>query len=177
MIIAGEIAKQSGTNQIMKEKEEKREFWPLVLLPLQDIFGALPWVHYIHNIYHFEAREVRSPTLQTVSKSKLKRKSYSHCKKIAPSWKENFAHLNPRCETPSWHTSGISHGPNQFLHSANQGAKISHTTIQGAKFIPTCENHSSRCEFSKRQFRTQLFKVQKFSHHAKHLSGTRVPPP
>ena len=80
------------------------------------------------------------------------------------------------CETPSWHTSGILHSPSQFSHSVNQGAKISHTTIQGAKFIPTCENHSSRCEFSKRQFRTPLFKVRKFLHHAKHLSGTRVPP-
>ena len=29
--------------------------------------------------------------------------------------------------------------------SSNQGAKISHTTFQGAKFIPRCENLSSRC--------------------------------
>ena len=77
------------------------------------------------------------------------------------------------CETPSWHTSGISHSPNQFSHSANQGAKISHDTVQSAKFIPTCENHSSRCEFSKRQFRTPLFKVRNTSlahecHHFKY---------
>ncbi|RVW20559.1 hypothetical protein CK203_111443 [Vitis vinifera] len=59
--------------------------------------------------------------------------------------KQNFAHLNPRCEnfapceTLSWHTSGISHSPNQFSNSANQGAKISHTTIQGAKIFVPCE--------------------------------------
>ena len=81
------------------------------------------------------------------------------------------------CETPSWHTSGISHSPNQFSYSVNQGAKILHNTVQGAKFIPTCENHSPRCEFSKRLFRTPLFKVRKFLHHVKHLSGTRVPSP
>ena len=33
---------------------------------------ALPGVHCIHTIYRFEAREVRSPTLQTVCKSELK---------------------------------------------------------------------------------------------------------
>ena len=45
-----------------------------------------------------------------------------------------------------WHTSAISHTSSQFSHRAKQGAKISvqgalvsHTTIQGAKFIPTCE--------------------------------------
>ena len=80
MIIAGGTAKQ-----LMKEKEEKREFWPLVLLPLWDIFGALPGVHFIHTIYCFEAWEVRNPTLQTVFKSELKRKIYGHYKKTAPS--------------------------------------------------------------------------------------------
>ncbi|KAL6321207.1 hypothetical protein AAG906_015551 [Vitis piasezkii] len=39
---------------------------------LHDTFRALPRVHFIHTIYHFEAREVRSPTLQTICKLKLK---------------------------------------------------------------------------------------------------------
>ena len=38
----------------------------------EDKFGALSGVHFIHTIYRFEAREVRSPTLQTVCKSELK---------------------------------------------------------------------------------------------------------
>ena len=46
----------------------------------EDKFGALSGVHFIHTIYRFEAREVRSPTLQTVCKSELKRKSYDHLK-------------------------------------------------------------------------------------------------
>ena len=108
---------------MMKEKEEKREFWPLVLLPVWDIVRALSRLHCIHTIYRFEAWEVRSPTLQTVSKSELKRKSYGHCKKTAE-LKENFALCESRCETPSWHTSGISHSPNQFSHCAKQLAKF-----------------------------------------------------
>ena len=143
MIIAGGTAKQ-----LMKEKEEKREFWPLVLLPLWDIFGALPRVHFIHTIYRFEAREVRSPMLQTVSKSELKRKSYGHCKKTGPSW------------------AGISHTTIQGANSSVHCARISHTSNQRAKlelqranfplFLPTpheifsfryfCINfHSSPC--------------------------------
>ena len=88
MIIAGGTAKQLGVlskKKLMKEKEEKREFWPLVLLPVWDIFRALSRVHFIHTIYCFEAREVRSPTLQTMSKSELKQKSYGHCNKTAMS--------------------------------------------------------------------------------------------
>ena len=85
---------------------------------------------------------------------------------------ENFAHHCSRYETPSWHTSVISHTSRPFSHRANQGAKISHTSIQGAKFIPVCV---TRCKFPKCQFRTPLFKVRKFSHSAKSTSGTRVP--
>ncbi|RVW22891.1 hypothetical protein CK203_107856 [Vitis vinifera] len=48
-------------------------------------------------------------------------------------------HCNSRCETPSWHTSAISHTSRPFSHRANQGTKISHTSIQGAKFTPVCE--------------------------------------
>nr|CAN74209.1 hypothetical protein VITISV_039019 [Vitis vinifera] len=38
-----------------------------------------------------------------------------------------------------------------------------------------CEILSPRCEFSKHQFRTPLFKVRKISHHAKYSPGTQVP--
>ena len=50
-------------------------------------FRVLPRVHFIHNIYRFEAWEVRSPTLQTFCKSKLKWRSYGHLKTTAPSWR------------------------------------------------------------------------------------------
>ena len=39
---------------------------------LFDTFGALLEVHLLHTICHFESREVRNPTLQTVRESKLK---------------------------------------------------------------------------------------------------------
>ena len=166
MIIAGGIAK------MMKEKEEKREFWLLVLLPLWDIFGALSQVHFIHTIYRFEAWEVRSPTLQMVSKSELKRKSYGHykkttlsCKKISHRAKQGAkilhcanqgakilhcanqgAKIFAPCKTTSWHTSAISHTSSQFLHRAKQGAKISHNAKLSAKLDSRCEILILRCE-------------------------------
>ena len=57
----------------------------IIYSEFEDKFRGLSGVHCIHNIYFFEAQEVRSPTLQTVSESELKRKSYGHCKKTAPS--------------------------------------------------------------------------------------------
>ena len=52
-----------------------------------DTFRAVSGVHFMHTICRFKAREVRSPTLQTVHKSELKWRSYGHWKQIAPSWK------------------------------------------------------------------------------------------
>ena len=54
---------------------------------LLDTFRELHGVHFMHIIFLFEAREVRSPTLQTMHKSKLKWRSYSHWNPVAPSWK------------------------------------------------------------------------------------------
>ena len=64
--------------------------------------------------------------------------------------------------------------PIQGANSSVQSVEISHTSIQGAKLIPRCEIPCSKCESSKCNFRTPLFKVRKFSHHAKHPPGTRV---
>ena len=43
-----------------------------ICFKFEDKFGALSRVHFIHTIYHSEARKVRSPTLQKVCKSELK---------------------------------------------------------------------------------------------------------
>ena len=51
----------------------------------EDKFGALSGVHIIHSIYPFEAREVKSPTLQMVYKLEMKGRSYGHLKTSAPS--------------------------------------------------------------------------------------------
>ena len=52
---------------------------------LLDTFRVLPRVHFMHTICRFEAREVRSPTLQTVRELELKRRSYGHLKTTASS--------------------------------------------------------------------------------------------
>ena len=51
-------------------------------------FGALPEVHFLHSIYHFKAREVRNPYLQTVCDLDLKRRSYDHLKTTMQNWTE-----------------------------------------------------------------------------------------
>ncbi|RVW72114.1 hypothetical protein CK203_054778 [Vitis vinifera] len=110
-----------GDAKMMKEKEEKREFWTL-----------------------------ESNASNGIQIGVEMKKLWS----LQENWTElsgNFAHLNPRCEkfrtvrNTSWHTSAISHTSSPLSHRVKQGAKISHTTIQGAKFIPRCENLSSRC--------------------------------
>ena len=35
-------------------------------------FGELPEVHFLHDIYHFKAQEVKNPTLQIVYDLELK---------------------------------------------------------------------------------------------------------
>ena len=63
-----------------------------------------------------------------------------------------------RCEFPKWQFLTPLFKVRKFSHRAKQGAKISHTSIQGEKFTPVCE---IRCESPKCQFHTPLFKVQK----------------
>ncbi|KAL6316984.1 hypothetical protein AAG906_026671 [Vitis piasezkii] len=139
-----------GNARMMKEKEEKREFWPLVLLPLWGIFGVLPRVYFIHTIYRFKLGSQES-NAQTVPKSELKRKVMVIARKLHRADRE--------FRTPLFKVRKFSHRANHLLahecHFAHPkpifapcetGAKISHTTIQGAKFIPRCEILILRCE-------------------------------
>ena len=79
----------------------------------------------------------------------------------------NFAHLKTRCEIES-------KVRNPLFKVRIPQMPFSHTTVQGAKIFAPCEIPYSKCESSKCNFRTPLFKVRKFSHHAKHPLGTRV---
>ena len=136
---------------MMKEKEEKREFWPLVLLPLWDIFWSTfssPfYTYYISFRSSGSQKSNASNGIQIGVETKKLWSLQEDCTELSG----NFAHLNPRCENfrtvrnTSWHTSAISHTSSPFSHRVKQGAKISHTTIQGAQFISRCENLSSRC--------------------------------
>ena len=53
-------------------KFRTQKFDGIIYSDFEDKFRALPGVHCIHTIYRFEAREVRSPTLQMVYELKLK---------------------------------------------------------------------------------------------------------
>ena len=165
---------------MMKEKEEKREFWPLVLLPLWDIFwstSSSPF--YTYYIPFRSSGSQESNASNGVQIGVETKKLWS----LQENWTElsgNFAHLNPRCEkfrtvrNTSWHTSAISHTSSPFSHRAKQGAKISHTTIQGAKFISRCENLSSRCiNFAHLNPRCEKFRtVRNTSWHTSAISHT-----
>ena len=118
---------------MMKEKEERREFWPLVLLPLWDIF----WSTFLSPFYTYyipfrRSGSKESNTLNSVQIGVETKKLWSlqeNCTEL----NEKFAPCESRCETLSWHTSGISHTSRPFSHRAKQGAKISHSAKLSAK--------------------------------------------
>ena len=151
---------------MMKGKEEKREFWPLVLLPLWDIFWSTSsspcYTQYIpfrslgsqeSNASNGVQIGVETKKLWSLQENWTELSgNFAHlnprCENLS-SRCINFAHLNPRCEkifasceTTSWHTSAILHTSSQFLHRAKQGAKISHS----AKLDSRCEILILRCE-------------------------------
>ena len=117
---------------------------------LQGKFRALCRVHCIDTIYHFEAQEVRSPMLQTVCKSELKWRRYSHLKATAPSWKWISHHLSLM---------------RKFSHQQFQMQNFSHQQFQMRKFRTSnskCENFrisNSKCEY----FRTSNSKCENFA--------------
>ena len=95
--------------------------------------------------------------------------------KTTPIQGAKFSHDAKQGAISSVQSVEISHTSIQGANSLVQSVEISHTSIQRAKLIPRCEIPCSKCESSKCNFRTPLFKVRKFSHHAKHPPGTRVP--
>ena len=93
--------------QMEAHLQEESKLWSFVVLCQKQIMNARReskernltwriqedsncWTHFeyfleMHNICRFEAREVRSPTLQTVRELELKRRSYGHLKTTASS--------------------------------------------------------------------------------------------
>ena len=78
---------------------------------LLDTFKVLTGVHFMYTICCFEAREVRSPMLQTVCKLDLKRRSYGRLKTTASS-SVKFRSCEMSCEMKS--TCEISQGVSQL---------------------------------------------------------------
>ena len=121
MIIVGGIAK------MMKEKEEKREFWPLVLLPLWDIFWrtlSSPFHTYYIPFRSSGSQESNASNGVQIGVEMKKLWSlqenwtelsgnfahhYSRCEFLSPLC-ENFAHLKSTCEigTPTCEFSPVS---------------------------------------------------------------------
>ena len=174
-----------------RKRRENSGHW--LYCHFRDIFGALPRVHFLHTIYRFEAREVRSPTLQTVSKSELKQKSYGHCKKTGPSW-AGISHTSIQGAKQPLGTRVPFRTPQSNFHTVRnkvqkfrtplfkvrnsfqgakisvQGASVSHTTIQGAKIFAPCETtswHTSAISHTSSHFSHRAKQGTKISHSAK----------
>ena len=135
------------------EKSQNRAIRTTPFRQLLGPFRSLPRVHFIHTIYRFEAREVRIPTLQTVSKSELKRKVMIIARKLDRAEREfrtpqsKVRKISHRAKPPpgTWvpfrTPQANFHTVWNKVQNSFQGAKISvqgasilHTTIQGAKF-------------------------------------------
>ena len=109
---------------------------------MQGKFGELPGVHCLHDIYHFEFREVRIPTLQTMCNLELKRRSYGQLKATAQSWR------------------GISHWHflmQKFSHWHSLMRKFSHWLFPMQKF--------SQHTFPMRKFSHWLSPMRNFLHY------------
>ena len=127
----------------------------------------------MHTIFRFEVQEVRSPTLQIVCKSKLKRRSYgclkttaSSCAKIsqpkahfavakwATKWNPlaKFCKVFRSCETHLWHMSAISQPmpPSSQLRTTLwnhlQATNEVANHLQVAESPPSCEITNSNCK-------------------------------
>ena len=117
---------------------------------LQGKFGALTGVQLLHDIYHFEAWEVRSLTLQTVCNLELKRGSYGHLKANAQSWGGiSYWHFLMRkfsALTSHWLRTNISQCEN--FHSTLSQCENFRTDFLRCEILLTtclqCENVISR---------------------------------
>ena len=100
---------------MMKEKEEKREFWPLVLLPLWDIFSLwdIFWSTSSSPFYTYYI-PFRSSGIQETNASNgiqigVETKKLWSLQEDCTELSGNFAHLNPRCENLSSRCISFAH--------------------------------------------------------------------
>ena len=66
------IIKTSQAKERSKEKQSEKKNQDVAAAVFFHTFGALPEVHFLHDIYHFKALEVKIPTLQTLYDLELK---------------------------------------------------------------------------------------------------------
>ncbi|KAL6332443.1 hypothetical protein AAG906_008033 [Vitis piasezkii] len=106
-----EIQSQGGIAKMMKEKEEKREFWPLVLFPLSGhIWSTSSSPFYTYYIPFRSSGSQESNASNGVQIGVETKKLWSlqeNCTELSG----NFAHLNPRhgLQAMKWPPSFLSH--------------------------------------------------------------------
>ena len=103
-----------------------------------DTFRVFLGVHFMHTICRFEAREVRSPTLQTVHELELKRRSYGHLKTTASSCAKISQLQNELRNPPLAHEFHFAAHASIFA-AANHVAKSPPNCDSSCKSSPSCE--------------------------------------
>ena len=136
VIIAGGLAK------MMKGKEEKREFWPLVLLPLWDIFWSTSSSSfYIYYIPFRSSGSQESNSWNGVQIGVETKKLWSlqeNCTELSG----NFAHLNPRCENFRTVRNHLLAHEWHFTHLKPNFARCESRCENFAHHYSRCEIHS-----------------------------------
>ena len=140
MIIVG------GNAKMMKEKGEKKEFWPLVLLPLLGhIWSTYSSPFYTYYIPFRSSGSHESNAWNGVQIGVETKKLWS----LQENWTElsgNFAHLNPRCENLSSRCISFAH---HYSRCENFRTVRNHLLAHECHFahlkliFPLCE---TRCE-------------------------------
>ena len=82
----------------MKEKEERREFWPLVLFPLWDIFWSTFSSPFYTYYIPFRSSGSQKPNASNSVQIGVETKKLWSLQENWTKLSGNFAHLNPRCE-------------------------------------------------------------------------------
>ena len=147
---------------------------------LLDTFRVLHGVPFMHTICFFKAWEVRSPTLQTGCKSKLKRRSYGLLKTTASSCaKFRSCEMKSTCEIPQGVSQLRNHLQAHVCHFAswnsivatNHVAKSPPSYESSCKSSPSCEiisklwNHlqvaKSQIQLEKSKFKLAKWTIQR----------------
>ena len=109
---------------------------------LLDTFWLLIGFYFMHTICRFEAREVRSPMLQTVYESELKRRSYGCLKTTAQCWAKWAAKI-PRvfaAAKPPLGTRVPFRSSTLSFHSCEMAYKNVHWLRNGREIGPWLRN-------------------------------------
>nr|CAN74611.1 hypothetical protein VITISV_016614 [Vitis vinifera] len=165
-----------GNAKMMKEKEEKREFWPLVLLPLSGHIWSTSSSPFYTYYMLFRSSGSQESNASNGVQIGVETKVMVIARKLDRAERE--------FRTPQSKVRKISH---RAKHLLAHECHFAHLKPIFAPCETRCKNfahHYSRCEihfkvrksqFKVHQFRTPQSKVRKISHRAKPPPGTRVP--